>query len=61
MLIKFKVSNIVYKDTKKKLPKSMMVYVEKKGFLSPEATDKAVMAEVESITNAKVISCDYSS
>lgn len=61
MLIKFKVNNIVYKDTKKKLPKSMMVYIKKKGFLSPEATDKAVMAEVESITNAKVISCDYSS
>ena len=61
MLIKFKVSNIVYKDTKKKLPKSMMVYIEKKGFLSPETTDKAVITEVESITNAKVISCDYSS
>lgn len=60
MLIKFRVSNIVYKDTKKKLPKSMVVYVEKKGFLSPDATDKAVLAEVESMTNAKVASCDYS-
>lgn len=59
MLIKFKVKNIKYKDTKKALPKSMVVYVDKKGFLSPDATDKAVMREVEEMTGAKVVSCDY--
>ena len=60
MLIKFRVRNIVCENTKKQLPKTMVVYIEKKGFLSPDDTDKAVMAEVERITNTKVISCDYS-
>ena len=58
-MIKVKAKNIVYKSTKKNLPKSMVVYIEKKGFLSPDATDKAVMREIEDMTGAKVKSCDY--